>query len=76
VVSSGWFNLFFSRNEISIRIATNKAQQIPIEYCAMIVSFLGFNWQNSQLQDDMEETVLRSVIAVDCYPSFNILNMD
>jgi len=42
----------------------------------MIVSFLGFNWQNSQLQDDMEETVLRSVIAVDCYPSFNILNMD
>ena len=40
VVSSGWFNRFLSRNEISIRVVTNKAQQTPTEYCAMIASFL------------------------------------
>jgi len=76
VVSSGWFNRFLSRNQISIRVVMNKAQQIPIEYCAMIVSFLCFNWRNSQLRDGMEETVLRSVIAVGCYLLSNILNMD
>jgi len=76
VVSSGWFNRFLSRNEISIRVVTNKAQQTPIEYCTMIVSFLSFNRQNSQLWDGMEETVLRSVIAGGCYLLSNILNMD
>jgi len=54
----------------------NEAQQTPIEYCAMIVSFLCFNRRNSQLRDGMEETVLRSVIAVACYLLSNILNMD
>jgi hypothetical protein len=73
VVSSGWFNRFLSRNEISIRVVTNKAQQTP---CAMIASFLCFNRRNSQLRDGMEDTALRSVIAVGCYLLSNILNKD
>ena len=47
IVSNGWFNRFLSRNEISIRIITNKAQQTPTEYCAIIFSFLCFNRRNS-----------------------------
>ena len=38
MVSNGWFNRFLSRNEISIRIVTNKAQQTLTEYCAIIIS--------------------------------------
>ena len=38
IVSNGWFNRFLSRSEISIRIVTNKAQQTPTEYCAIIFS--------------------------------------
>ena len=76
VVSNGWFNQLLSRNEISIRVVTNKAQQTPTEYCAMIVSFLCFNRRNSQLRDGMEDTALRSAIAVGCYLLSHILNMD
>ena len=47
----GWFNRFLSRNEIAIRIVTNKAQQPPKEYCIAIIGFLCFNRRDSQLRD-------------------------
>ena len=77
IVSNGWFtNRFLSRNEISIRIVTNKAQQTLTEYCAIIFSFLCFNRLNSRLRDGMEGMALQSIIAVGCYLLSNILIMD
>ena len=76
MVSNGWFNRFLSHNEISIHIITNKAQQTPTEYCTIIVSFLCFNRQNSQLRDGTEDMAVQSMIAVSCYLLSNILNMD
>ena len=59
----GWFNRFLSRNEIAIRIVTNKAQQPPKEYCSAIIGFLCFNRRNFLLRDGMAVQLL----AIGCF---------
>jgi len=61
-VSPGWFSRFLSRNDIAIRVVTNKAQQPPTEYCEIILKFLCFNRRNSQLRDGMEDAAMQTVI--------------
>ena len=34
-----WFDRFLSRNDIAIRVITNKAQQPPAGYCGIILNF-------------------------------------
>lgn len=89
-MSEGWFGKFLSRNEIAIRVVTNKAQQPPEEYCDIIVNFLCFNRRNSQLRDGAEDVLRRNsqlrdgaedalretVLAVGRYLLSHILNMD
>jgi len=48
--SSCWFNRFLSRWNISLRATTNKAQYVPAHYQPLIVNWLQFNLQNSQLR--------------------------
>jgi hypothetical protein len=73
--SQGWFNRFLSRNEIVIRVLTNKAQQAPEEYFQVIANFLCFNRRNSQLRDGTEDMV-RGALIVGRFILSNILNMD
>jgi hypothetical protein len=75
-MSRGWFGKFLSRNEIAIRVVTNKAQQPPKEYCDIIINFLCFNRRNSQLRDGAEATLRETVLAVGRYLLSHILNMD
>lgn len=48
--SNGWFLGFLSRWGLSIRVTTNKAQQIPDEYREVITNWLKFKRRNSQLR--------------------------
>ena len=48
--STSWFNGFLSRWNISLRATTNKAQYVPAHYQHLIVNWLQFNRQNSQLR--------------------------
>jgi hypothetical protein len=75
-MSRGWFARFLSRNNIAIRIATNKAQQAPEECYEIVTKFLCFNRRNSQLRDGLEETLLQTVLAVGCFLLSNIVNTD
>ena len=73
--SQGWFGRFLSRNEITLRITTNKAQQTPTEYLMVIINFPCFNRRNSQLRDGSED-LLVGVLCVGRYLLSNIVNMD
>jgi len=55
--SDGWFSRFLHRNDITLRIITNQAQETPAQHCEMIINFLCFNRRNSQLRDGREDTV-------------------
>jgi hypothetical protein len=44
--SNGWFSRFLARNEITMRVLTNKAQEAPEEYFEVIINFLCFNRRN------------------------------
>jgi hypothetical protein len=70
--SDGWFSRFLHRNNITLRIITNQAQETPAQHCEMIINFLCFNRRNSQLRDGSEDTVY----AVGRYLTSNIINMD
>jgi len=41
--SYGWFSWFLHRNDITLRIITNQAQETPPQHCEMIINFLCFN---------------------------------
>jgi hypothetical protein len=88
-MSQGWFGKFLSRNEIAIRVVTNKAQQPPEQYCHIIVNSLCFNRRNSQLRegedvlrrnsqlrDGGEDDLRDMLLAVGRYLLSHILNMD
>jgi len=70
--SDGWFSRFLHRNDITLRIITNQAQETPAQHCEMIINVLCFNRRNSQLQDGSEDTVH----SVGQYLTSNIVNMD
>jgi hypothetical protein len=70
--SDGWFSRFLHRNDITLRIITNHAQETPPQHCEMIINFLCFNRRNSQLRDGSED----AVYAVGRYLTSNIVNMD
>ena len=45
--SNSWFNGFLSRNNITLRFASNKCQKIPADYLNSILSWMQFNQRNS-----------------------------
>ncbi|RPA98215.1 hypothetical protein L873DRAFT_1688820, partial [Choiromyces venosus 120613-1] len=73
--SAGWFNRFLVCNDITLRIITNKAQELPEEYLVMIINFLYFNCRNSQLRDGTTDK-LWCILHIGHYLLSNILNMD
>jgi hypothetical protein len=75
-MSRGWFGKFLSRNQIAIRVVTNKAQQPPTEYTDLLIHFLCFNHRSSQLRDGAEDSLRDTVLAVGRYLLSHIINMD
>ena len=68
--STSWFNEFLSWWNISLRATTNKVQHVPAHYQHLIMNWLQFNRQNSQLRiGDYRYQVGRFDLA-------NIANMD
>lgn len=49
--SYGWFTRFLTRQRITIRFTTNRAQKIPQDYLTPIINFFRFNRRNLQLRD-------------------------
>lgn len=41
--SNGWFRAFLKRKHLSLRVATKKAQVVPVDYKDKIISWLQFN---------------------------------
>lgn len=48
--SAGWFSGFLGRWGISLRVTTNKAQEVPENFKNLLVSWLRFNRRNSQVR--------------------------
>src|SRR5437588_12733392 len=74
VFSSGWFNGFLRRWNISCQALTKKASKLPEEYRRLVVNWLRFNRRNSQPRNSLERAGLISDIG--CYQLSNILNLD
>lgn len=72
--SNGWFCGFLSRQNISLRFSTNKAQKPPAEYVKPVIGFIQFVQRNSQLQPG--DHAVRDAKAVGQYETHSIANMD
>ena len=74
--SNGWFRGFLSWHQISLRIVTNKASQLPSDFTDAIVNWFRYNRRNSQLRPDDERGLGDEAAVVGRYRLRNIGNMD
>ena len=74
--SNGWFGGFLSWHQISLRIVTNKASQLPSDFTDTILNWVRYNWRNSQLRPDDERGLRDQAAVVGCYWLRNVCNMD
>ena len=74
VFSTGWFNNFLCRWNISCRVLTKKASQLPDEYRRLVINWLRFNGRNSQPRNLLERDGITTDVG--CYRLSNILNLD